>query len=168
MTSKAWFADGIHGRHVLMGLAGFFGVMLIANAIFTYYAVVTFGGGDTSDPYRKGIRYNDTIAAAARQAERGWLGLVTYSREAGQVSLRLADGDGAAVPGLQLFGTIGRPATDQDDVQIGFQEQSPGLYVARVKLAPGQWTISIASRDLTANDQTLFQLKKRLWVEATP
>ena len=168
MTSKAWFADGLHGRHVLISLAAFFGLMLIANAIFTYYAVATFGGGDTSDPYRKGIRYNKTIAAAARQAERGWLGIVAYSREAGQVSLRLAGRGGAPVPGLQLFGTIGRPATDQDDVQMGFQEQSPGLYIARVRLAPGQWTISIASRDLTANDQTLFQLKNRLWVEPTP
>lgn len=168
MTAKSWFADGIQGRHVLMGLAGFFGVMLIANAIFTYYAVVTFGGGDTSDPYRKGIRYNETITAAARQEERGWLGLVAYSQDAGQVSLRLADGSGAAVAGLELGGTIGRPATDQEDIQVTFGEQSPGVYVAGVRLAPGQWTVTVASRDLTPDEQTLFRLKKRLWVEAAP
>ena len=34
--------------------------------------LATFSGGDTSDPYRKGLHYNETLAAAERQAERGW------------------------------------------------------------------------------------------------
>ena len=69
---KGWLAKGIEGRHVLIGLVAFFGVMLVANGIFVYYALETFAGGDTSDPYRKGMHYNETLAEAARQDERGW------------------------------------------------------------------------------------------------
>jgi len=65
------FAKGIEGRHVLMALIGFFGVMFLVNGIFVYFAVATFSGGDTSDPYRKGLHYNETLQAADRQAERG-------------------------------------------------------------------------------------------------
>ena len=66
MTARTWFANGIQGRHVLAGLAGFFGLMLLANAVFVYFAVATFSGGDTSKPYQKGLHYNQTIAADAR------------------------------------------------------------------------------------------------------
>ena len=34
MTARTWFADGVHGRHVLAGLVGFFGVMLLATALY--------------------------------------------------------------------------------------------------------------------------------------
>jgi hypothetical protein len=39
----------IAGRHVLLALIGFFGLMLIANGFFVYFALATFSGGDTSD-----------------------------------------------------------------------------------------------------------------------
>ena len=65
-------ANGIAGRHVLWGLIGFFGVIFAVNAIFVYAAEETFSGGDTSDPYRKGLDYNASARAAERQAERGW------------------------------------------------------------------------------------------------
>ena len=67
MSKRVWLANGIEGRHVLMGLIAFFGVMLLANGIFVYFAVATFSGGDTSNAYRKGLNYNDTLAAAELQ-----------------------------------------------------------------------------------------------------
>ena len=33
MSEGQWLADGLKGRHVLMSLIGFFGVMLIANGL---------------------------------------------------------------------------------------------------------------------------------------
>ena len=58
MTARTSPANGIAGRHVLWGLIGFFGVIFAVNAIFVYAAEETFSGGDTSDPYRKGLNYN--------------------------------------------------------------------------------------------------------------
>lgn len=54
---------GIDGRHVLLGLVAFFGVMFVVNAIFVYFAVATFSGGDTSNPYQKGLHYDQMLEA---------------------------------------------------------------------------------------------------------
>ena len=71
MSTDGWFANGLAGRHVLMGLIVFFGVMLFANSMLVYYALDTFSGGDRPDPYRAGLNYNETIAAAERQEALG-------------------------------------------------------------------------------------------------
>ena len=87
MSDTAWFADGLRGRHVLLGLVGFFGLIFLVNGIFAYYAIATFGGGDTSDPYRKGLNYNETVAEAARDAELGWKAQLTYGTASGSLML---------------------------------------------------------------------------------
>ena len=42
MRTEDRFASELKGHHVLMALVGFFGVMLIVNAIFVYLALATF------------------------------------------------------------------------------------------------------------------------------
>ena len=108
MKQKGWLANGSQGRHVLIGLVAFFGVMLLANGIFLYYALETFPGGDTSDPYRKGMHYNDTIAAAARQAEQGW----RTETQAGMYAaeLRLAPGQWVVQLQSEELSRAGDPA----------------------------------------------------------
>ncbi|MEZ5827664.1 MAG: hypothetical protein R3D01_04450 [Hyphomicrobiales bacterium] len=59
MRTEQWFANGINGRHVLLGLIVFFGVMLLANSLLVYYALDTFSGGDRPDPYRSGELQRD-------------------------------------------------------------------------------------------------------------
>jgi nitrogen fixation protein FixH len=165
MSAKGAFANGLQGRHVLMALIGFFGVMLVVNAIFTYYAIATFGGGDTSKPYQKGIRYNETIAAAEGQVDRGWQGAVSYTAQGTRLAVNLSDRSGGPVRGVNMTGVAGRPVTDKDDVRLQFKEQTPGVYVAEARLAPGQWIVTAESLDLTASGQPMFRLKKRLLVE---
>jgi nitrogen fixation protein FixH len=165
MSAKGAFGNGLQGRHVLLALIGFFGVMLVVNAIFTYYAIATFGGGDTSKPYQKGIRYNETIAAAERQVDRGWEGAVSYTAQAKRLAVNLSDRSGSPVPGIELTGLAGRPVTDKDDIRLQFKEHAPGVYVAEARLAPGQWIVTAESLDLTASGQPMFRLKKRLLVE---
>ena len=71
MSGTAWFANEIRGRHVLIGMIAFFGLIFLANGIFLYYALTTFGGGEKGSPYRSGLRYNETLAEAARAAGLG-------------------------------------------------------------------------------------------------
>ena len=85
MNTRGRVANGLTGRHVLIALVAFFGVMLIANGIFVYFAVATFSGGDTSNAYRKGLDYNETLAAAERQAERGWHSEIAYDAKEGKL-----------------------------------------------------------------------------------
>ena len=168
MTARTWFADGVHGRHVLAGLVGFFGVMLLANAIFVYFAVATFSGGDTSDPYRKGLHYNDTLEAAQRQEERGWHTEVAYDGKTRRLTLSFLDKAMAPVAGLHVAATLGRPATDQEDRRVVFKEASHGVYDATVDIPPGFWVISIDSRQKGDDLADAYRLKRRLFVAETP
>lgn len=167
MRTEGWFANGIEGRHVLMGLIVFFGVMLAANSMLVYYAIDTFSGGDRPDPYRSGLRYNETIAAAERQAALGWQAEVAYDDRSGRLSLRFLDQAEEPVAGLKLGATVSRPATDREDRAVVFNEVSPGVYGTDIELAPGLWVISLASRAKEGGDP-VYRLKRRLFVADRP
>ena len=167
MKPEGWFVNGIEGRHVLLGLIVFFGVMFFANGALVYYAIGTFSGGDRPDPYRSGLHYNETIAAADRQAALGWKTELAYDDTQGRLTLRFQDEAAAPVVGLNLAGTISRPATDREDQAIALEEVSQGLYAADIALAPGTWVISVVSREGEGGDP-LYRLKRRLFVAGRP
>jgi nitrogen fixation protein FixH len=168
MSETAWFADGLRGRHVLLGLIAFFGLIFLVNGIFAYYAITTFGGGDTSNPYQKGLDYNDRVEEAARDAELGWQAQLTYGTGSGRLIFSLTDRDGHPVSGLHFSGTIGRPATDREDLSAKFSEAERGGYAAMVRLAPGQWIVQLHSDELSRAGDPVFRLKQRVFVPEAP
>ena len=166
MTARTWFANGVQGRHVLAGLIGFFGVMVLANAIFVYFAVATFSGGDTSKPYQKGLNYNQTIEADVAQAERGWHSEIGY--QSGTLTINFSDKQGAPVTGLHVAADLARPVTDREDRRVFLQEVSEGRYEAAVELPQGLWVISVASRHKGEPRENAYRLKRRLTIVGTP
>ncbi len=167
MTRTVWLTNEIRGRHVLIGLIGFFGLIFLVNGIFLYYAVTTFGGGDTSNPYRKGLQYNETLAEAARDAERGWKADLVYDGKTGRLAFSLRDKGGEPVAGLHFDVTVGRPATDREDVSAKFHEIESGSYVAELTLAPGQWVVQLRSKEVSREGDPTYRLKQRVIVPET-
>jgi nitrogen fixation protein FixH len=168
MTGEGWFTREIKGRHVLLVLSAFFGIMFIVNGIFVYFAIATFSGGDTSNPYQKGLHYNDELQADERQAERGWRTDVAYDGRAGQLRVSLLDKAAAPLSGLHVAVQLSRPATSKDDRYIRLTEVSPGVYEADVGLAPGLWVIDMASREADEGRESAYRLKQRLYVPEQP
>ncbi len=158
----------ITGRHVLMGLIAFFGVMLIANGFFLYYALSTFSGFAAADAYRKGLNYNDTVAEDRRQTSRGWQATLDYDRGQGRLMLRVSDHAGRPVTGLRIEATLSRPATDREDRPLALTEVAPALYAVPIRLEAGQWVVAAeAFEGRLAHDPT-YRLKERLWISAKP
>lgn len=168
MTARTAGDKGLEGRHVLWALCGFFGVMFVVNAIFIYAALSTFSGGDTSDPYRKGMHYNATLRAAERQAARGWQTDIAYDAKSGRLELSFLDKSALPITGLGVNARLSRAATDKEDRQVVLAETSQGVYGANVDLAPGLWVLSVASRKGGAGHGAAFRLKRRLFVAETP
>jgi nitrogen fixation protein FixH len=168
MTGTAWFSNEIRGRHVLIGMVAFFGLIFLANGIFLYYALTTFGGGEKGSPYRSGLRYNETLAEAKRAAERGLEGRLSYDVQAGRLSLALRDKNGEPVAGLHLAANVGRPATDREDLSTKFREIEGGVYVAELTLAPGQWVVELHSNELSRDGDPTYRLKRRVIVPEAP
>ena len=105
------------GRHVLIAVLAFFGVVFAVNGVMTYIALDSFSGLATEDAYRKGLRYNEQLATADAQAAQGWRVKVDYREGSGSLRLTLRDKDDLPLRSLQIEGIVGRPASAQHDRQ---------------------------------------------------
>ena len=154
----------ITGRHVLIGLIIFFGVILAANGVFLYTAISTYTGVVSNEPYRKGLAYNERIAADAEQKARGWAGAFALFAQGDGLTLKLANGAGNPIGGLKIDGRLGRPATEAEDRALAFKESQPGVYLAQFeKLVEGTWQLDVAAKELTAaGDKIVWRARKRL------
>lgn len=155
----------ITGRHVLFGFIGFFSVVFAVNGVFLRSALSTHTGVVANEPYRKGLKYNERIAADEQQHALGWSDDIALSSDGKRILVTFKDAAGAPVQGLQLTGTIGRPATVTRDKPIEGREVAPGQYEADVALAePGGWIASVEARRGDGDD-VVFRARKRLWLK---
>jgi nitrogen fixation protein FixH len=168
MARAAVEREGLQGRHVLLVLCVFFGVMFLVNGIFVYAALTTFSGGDTSDPYRKGLNYNATLKADERQAERGWQTDLAYDAKTRRLQLSFVGKDAAPISGLNIRAKLSRPVTDKEDRHIVLAETSKGVYAAAIDLPPGLWILSASSRTSAGYPGGVYRLKRRLIISETP
>ncbi|HEY7670164.1 MAG TPA: FixH family protein [Hyphomicrobium sp.] len=160
----------LKGRHVLFALIGFFLVVFAANGVMIYLAISTFGGLDTPDAYRKGLAYNERVAAAEAQAKLGWRDSLAYVPETRRLRVALAGPDGAAVSGLAVTAHLQRPATDRFDRELVLEPTAPGTYEADTSgLEAGWWTVDLEARReraaQTPQEATLFASRRRLWIK---
>ena len=123
MSGTAWFANGIRGRHVLIGFVAFFGVIFLVNGIFLYYALTTFGGGETgrSLPQWPATTTRRLPRPRGRPSEAGKAELDLRRASPAGLRFALRDKSGEPVAGLHLDATVGRPATDREDLAAKFR-----------------------------------------------
>lgn len=164
-TARPESVEGLKGRHVLMVFLGFFLVVFAVNGVFLYSAISTYTGIVSVEPYRKGLNYNERIAAEEAQKAQGWQEALEVTRS-GQVTLRLTKRLGAPVEGLIVNGTFGRPSTAQHDIKLALDEVHPGTYVAQI--APpddGAWIVALEARSHAAPSEVAHQMRRRLWLK---
>ena len=151
-------AKRITGRHVLLMLVAFFGVMLVANTAFVFVAVRSFPGEAEKKSYLQGVRFNETLAARAEQEKLGWRAEIAGFDET-HVELRFFDASGEALAGLTVAGELQRPAFDGADQPLIFTETALGVYRADVNaLEKGAWDLSGAADD-EAGRQFVFEAR---------
>lgn len=155
----------LKGRHVLAVFVGFFAIIFAVNGYFLFAALSTYGGVVSQEPYRKGLAYNKRIAADVRQASLAWIGDTTLTPD-GRLELTVRHRDGTPISGLAISATIGRPATNRNDIVLALVESSPGHYAGTgTTLAGGSWLVAIEARtDPRASDPD-YRLRKRAWLK---
>lgn len=156
----------ITGWTVLKWLIGFFGVMVIANAFFVWFALTSFPGLETESAYESGRAYPEELAAAAAQAERGWQVDVETGRAAnGGTAIAILPRDRAGAPLTGLTGTVAlhnlRGA--EFDRAAPLIEAESGRYTAGFEALPrGNWTVTI---DLMRGDERLWRSRSKIVLE---
>ena len=147
----------ISGRHVLLAIIAFFGVIIAVNAYFLVAAYRTFPGQVSETPYEDGVGFNRTVAQRRAQAELGWSATATTTAQGVEVDLR--DRAGQPLQGLKVEGVLRRPATQAGQISLKFTEASPGRYVAKAGPGSGAWDLHFAAK---GPGSELFEGERRL------
>ena len=153
------------GKHVLAIFIGFFAVVLTANAIFITLAVKSFPGEQEKKSYLQGLHFNTRIEEREAQNALGWRAEITAGRiESGEAAIDLAFTTAAGRPlsGLTLSGVLTRPASDEFDAALTFEEVGAGLYRAYAPAAAGAWRVQASTKNERGDR---FELEKRLTIE---
>ncbi|MDP1631024.1 MAG: FixH family protein [Caulobacter sp.] len=148
----------IKGRHVLIALVLFFGLIAAVDGYFISLAVKTFSGQVAKNPYEAGLVYNRTLAQREREAALGWT--ATVERLDGDViAVRVSDRAGAPLDGLSVTATLERPATSKGQRTLSFAGAGPGLYRANAAPLDGAWDVHATIR---GPGDALFEADRRL------
>ena len=134
------------GRHMLIIMLAFFGVVVAVNFVMAGFAVSTFGGRVVDNSYVASQKYNDWLAEARAQRAAGWSGELTL--DAQRRPLLVASLGGGSLAGAKVSAVAQHPVGREADVPLSFDEVSPGVYRADAALPAGRWNLHVtAARD---------------------
>lgn len=155
----------LNGWHVLVALLSFFGVVILANAIFITMAIRSFPGEQEKKSYLQGLAFNDRIAERTEQEALGWTATINSGRaedDSADVTLVFLSASSTPISGLSVSGVLARPASDEFDTPLAFEEVEPGTYRAVAAADPGAWRLDVQA---TSERGERFTLEKRLTLE---
>lgn len=147
------------GRHMLMVILGFFGVVIAANLALAFFAAGSWTGLIVPNSYVASQEYNHVLEQAAHQDALGWTSYAAFRD--GQVRLEIADRNGAPVPALSVTGVIGRPTHEDEDRTLGFTRVSGPVFAAKAPLDPGVWVLDVTAE---GPPSVTYRQTFRLWV----
>lgn len=133
------------GRHMLIVMVAFFGVVIAVNAALAYFAAESWTGLLARNGYVASQDYNRVLADARRQAELGWRSRIEAGRDG--LVLTVTGGAGEALTGLDVTARIERPTHADEDRAVTLRPLGAGRYGADLALAPGAWTVRVAARN---------------------
>ena len=124
------------GRHMLIIMLAFFGVVFTANFTMAYFAVHSWTGLVVKNSYVASQKFNETTENLEKAAQ-GASASISYAN--GKLIIKLVDSAGKAVMATDMTLTLGRPSHDGEDQVITLAAMGDGIFLAHPILAKGQW-----------------------------
>ncbi|MEP3115070.1 FixH family protein [Nisaea sp.] len=160
----------INGKHVLLMLLAFFGIVIAVNVTFVFVALDTWTGLTSHKSYQEGLTYNAAIRDAEAQRARGWQVEIEFLRDQTppgiitmSVSARLADNAGKALMPDSITLAFRHPINETYDQLVTLSETTNGLYVGQATLpVTGNWDTRLTAE---MADGTPFRQDGTLWIE---
>ncbi len=153
------------GWYIPWFFVGGFAVVIAVNAIMVHYAVSSWTGVQTEQHFIKGIKYNQDLAGARAQAERGWKVETEFTGtdpRKGLVALTLHDKYGNLLKDAKVAVKFIRPTSEGSDVALDLPYLGEGRYGAPVALPlPGLWDLRVEIQHATGD----YQDEKRISVK---
>jgi nitrogen fixation protein FixH len=138
---------------------GFFGVVVVVNAVMIWFAVTTFTGLDREEPYLRGIDYNAVLEEQRRQEALGWTAAVAANGD--RLAVEVVDRLEQPVAGAVVHAALTRPVNAALDFTAELEAAGAGRYAAPIDWpAPGRWDVLVT----VEQDGHVFQHHRRLVV----
>lgn len=131
------------GRHMLLLLLAFFGIVVAVNVTMATLASRTFGGLIVANGYVASRDYNGWLRDARSQDQLGW------DFDAGRAGDRLeltAVASGRPLTGLAVSAVAVHPLGVGEDRALRFQSIASGRYRSIESLPPGRWRVHVEAR----------------------
>jgi len=155
------------GRHYPWLIVAGMALVVAVNGVLIYFAVSSFTGLATDDPYDKGLAFNQAAAAATAQAARGWQVDVAAAAAAGSqpaiaVAANFRDRAGRPIDDLEVTAYLVRPTSAGHDRSVPLGRADAGLYRATAGLPlSGEWLLTIVARRGTETWQSTQRVHLR-------
>ncbi len=133
------------GRHMLVLIVSFFGVIIAVNIVLAIFATQSWTGLVVKNSYVASQDFNKLQAKTDRQKVLGWQSELVV--EESGVVLKFRDREGEPLTGLRVIARMQRPSHENDDHDLMFRENGPGQFVYRGDIARGLWNLRIVARD---------------------
>ncbi len=131
------------------------GVVVVVNGGLVFFSQSTWSGLVTENYYDKGIKYNENLEGARRQARLGWRVRATLSpgSEGGaEIGALYRNRDGTPIEGLSVRAYLIRPVSEGNDVEAVLGDKGLGRYSVVIETPlPGQWDLRLVANDKEGN-----------------
>ena len=136
------------GKHMIMVMVAFFGVIISVNLLMAYYANSTWSGLVVKNSYVASQEFNGKVADVKAQQALGWKGKLASSN--GNLAWTLIDKSGAPVATQSVTVLLRRPVTEKSDVAIPLALGANGTWTSDHKVEDGLWIaiVDAATRDV--------------------
>lgn len=139
------------GRHLLLILLGFFGVIFAVNIALAYLANSSWTGLIVENGYEPSQQFNKELAKARAQQALGWQPEFTYDSARGVVEVQVADKTGAPLPMKTATLNLIRPSDTRLDANLTLTPDGTGHFLSEKKLETGKWQARLQLEDATGH-----------------
>ena len=149
------------GRHMLLVMVAFFGIVIAVNLVMAALATRSWTGLVVENSYVASQQFNGELAAARRQAELGWQAELSVAAD----SARAVFATGGTPPAGDLAVTLAlsRPTHEAEDRTVPLTATGAGEFQADLDLKPGVWNAELTA--VSTGGQSFRQLH-RIIIEA--
>ena len=136
------------GRHMLMIMLAFFGVIIAVNLTMATLANTTWSGFVVKNSYIASREFNARAEEGRQQEALAWT--PDFRLDDGKLSFAIADAEGRPVPLAGGTATLRRPVSERDDMTVALNVAGDALE-GGAEVADGAWIVDIvadAGRDV--------------------
>ncbi|WP_087005454.1 FixH family protein [Rhizobium sullae] len=136
---------GFTGRHMLLIMLTFFGIIIAVNMTMAWYASSSWSGLVVKNTYVASQEFNKKAEAMRAMAMSGVSG--KFALHDGLIVYELHNRDGFPAAADEVTAHFKRPVGDHEDFVIELPKSHDGHFEARRRILSGDWIVEVISKN---------------------